>query len=124
MITELTLKPERNFLIVALVEEYLLESRKILILTDRRGHCEKLLELLIQKNTFNYVTNQNIHVKIKNKWNPDWHPDWILTNNIKLIAAKAPSADKPAPLIYTIEANLISVLSSYPDLNYSFPLID
>ena len=50
MITELTKEAPRNELIIESVLENLKESRKILILSHRREHCEKLLFLLEQKN--------------------------------------------------------------------------
>jgi superfamily II DNA or RNA helicase len=50
MITELTKESARNELIIESVVENLKESRKILILSHRREHCEKLLFLLQQKN--------------------------------------------------------------------------
>jgi len=43
MITELTLKKNRNELILNVINEYLLKDRKILVLTDRRDHCEYFL---------------------------------------------------------------------------------
>ena len=46
MITELTLKPERNDLIINVIHEYLKQNRKILVLTDRRDHCDYLLRHL------------------------------------------------------------------------------
>jgi superfamily II DNA or RNA helicase len=42
MITDLTIKEPRNQLIIDLVQDLLKESRKILILTDRRDHCKLL----------------------------------------------------------------------------------
>ena len=49
MITELTQKNKRNELIIHQVEQSILEDRKILILTERRGHAELLLGLLLTK---------------------------------------------------------------------------
>jgi superfamily II DNA or RNA helicase len=46
MITDLTIKKERNELIVNTILEYLKQDRKILVLTDRRDHCEFLLRHL------------------------------------------------------------------------------
>ena len=46
MITDLTVKIERNELIINSVKKFLLENRKILIITDRRGHCEYFLAKL------------------------------------------------------------------------------
>ena len=46
MITDLTLKKERNDLIILNVKKMLMENRKILIISDRRGHCEYLLKIL------------------------------------------------------------------------------
>ena len=40
MITDITLSSTRNELIMEIIKEYLKESRKILILSDRRAHCE------------------------------------------------------------------------------------
>jgi superfamily II DNA or RNA helicase len=40
MITDLTLHESRNKLIVDTIKKYLLENRKILVLSDRRAHCE------------------------------------------------------------------------------------
>jgi len=49
MITELTQKNKRNEMIIHQVEQSILEDRKILILTERRGHAELLLGLLLTK---------------------------------------------------------------------------
>lgn len=49
MITELTQKNKRNEMIIHQVEQSILENRKILILTERRGHAELLLGLLLTK---------------------------------------------------------------------------
>jgi superfamily II DNA or RNA helicase len=46
MLTDLTLLESRNKVIIETIEKYLGESRKILVLTDRREHCKVLLELL------------------------------------------------------------------------------
>ena len=46
MITDLTLQVERNQLIIDLTKKLVKENRKILILSDRREHCELLLRLL------------------------------------------------------------------------------
>jgi superfamily II DNA or RNA helicase len=46
MITDLTLKPERNDLIINVIHEYLKQNRKILVLTDRRDHCNYFLKNL------------------------------------------------------------------------------
>ena len=50
MITDLTLKKERNDLIILNVKKMLTENRKILIISDRRGHCEYLLNALKELN--------------------------------------------------------------------------
>jgi len=49
MITDLTLKENRNELIINLISELLLQNRKILILTERRQHCEYLSKVLNSK---------------------------------------------------------------------------
>ena len=46
MVTDLTANPERNELIIKIVQDKLHESRKILILTDRRLQCDYLLQKL------------------------------------------------------------------------------
>jgi superfamily II DNA or RNA helicase len=46
MITDLTLKESRNELIINTIKEYLTQDRKILVLTDRRDHCEYILRNL------------------------------------------------------------------------------
>jgi len=46
MITNLTKKQERNELIINTIKKYLEEDRKILVLSDRREHCELLLRNL------------------------------------------------------------------------------
>lgn len=46
MITDLTIKKERNELIIKVIHEYLKQERKILVLTDRRDHCECILKAL------------------------------------------------------------------------------
>jgi superfamily II DNA or RNA helicase len=46
MITDLTFKENRNKFIVETILNLLKENRKILVLTDRRDHCEVLFKLL------------------------------------------------------------------------------
>ena len=46
MITDLTLNKNRNMLIVSLIKLYVSQGRKILVLSDRRAHCEYLLKNL------------------------------------------------------------------------------
>jgi len=46
MITDLTLKESRNNVILTTIKEYLNQGRKILVLTDRRDHCEYILKNL------------------------------------------------------------------------------
>ena len=46
MITDLTLNKERNELIIKTIQELLVESRKILVLSERRNHCEYLVNEL------------------------------------------------------------------------------
>jgi superfamily II DNA or RNA helicase len=46
MITDLTLNNKRNELIILTINEYLKQGRKILVLTDRRDHCDFLLKRL------------------------------------------------------------------------------
>jgi len=46
MITDLTLNKKRNDLIISTIKEYLKLDRKILVLTDRRDHCEYILKNL------------------------------------------------------------------------------
>ena len=46
MLTDLTLKLGRNQLIVGTLNNLLNQNRKILVLTDRREHCEQLLGML------------------------------------------------------------------------------
>jgi len=46
MITDLTIKKDRNVLLISTINQYLLQNRKILVLTDRRDHCNLLLSLL------------------------------------------------------------------------------
>jgi superfamily II DNA or RNA helicase len=52
MITELTLLPIRNDLIISQIIIHLRESRKILVLSHRRNHCETLI-LLLKNNNIN-----------------------------------------------------------------------
>ena len=46
MITDLTKQPKRNEFIINVIKKCLLENRKILVLSDRRDHCEYLLSQL------------------------------------------------------------------------------
>jgi len=48
MITDLTINPDRNKLLIALVPELIKQGRKILILSDRRFHCEYIKEQLTE----------------------------------------------------------------------------
>jgi superfamily II DNA or RNA helicase len=51
MITELTLKKDRNEFIVYLIKDLLKENRKILILSERREHCEYFYKTLREFTT-------------------------------------------------------------------------
>ena len=46
MITDLTVSQERNEIILTIIKEYISVGRKILVLSDRRNHCEYLLKCL------------------------------------------------------------------------------
>ena len=46
MITDLTKQNERNILIINTINVYLKQNRKILLLSDRRDHCDYLLTQL------------------------------------------------------------------------------
>jgi len=50
MITDLSKKKERNYLIIRLIKFYITENRKILVLSDRREHCEYLCNFLKVEN--------------------------------------------------------------------------
>ena len=50
MVTDLTINQPRNKLIIDSVIELLKSDRKILILSDRRSHCEYLMDELIKLN--------------------------------------------------------------------------
>jgi len=50
MITDLTKKEQRNELIINTIKLQLKSNRKILVLSDRREHCELLLRLLQNEN--------------------------------------------------------------------------
>ncbi len=49
MITDLTINIERNTLIIDTIIHLLKENRKILVLSDRRFHCEHITQVLQQK---------------------------------------------------------------------------
>ena len=70
----------------------------------------------------NYFTNQKVKVKVLNL-EKNTKPKWIITDLIKLVPVKSLNPEKPAPLLYDIEANMISVIDGffYPDINYTFP---
>ena len=44
MITNLTKEKKRNELIIELIKKFTSQGRKILVLSDRREHCELLLK--------------------------------------------------------------------------------
>lgn len=48
MLTEVVGNDERNRQIVQRVQRYIQDKRKVLVLTDRRAHCEELLRLCLQ----------------------------------------------------------------------------
>lgn len=50
MITDLTLHDSRNKLIIETIKKFLTEKRKILVLSDRRAHCEYIHSVLKKEN--------------------------------------------------------------------------
>jgi superfamily II DNA or RNA helicase len=50
MITTLSKQKDRNVLIISTIKRYLKQNRKILVLSDRREHCELLLHQLTLEN--------------------------------------------------------------------------
>jgi superfamily II DNA or RNA helicase len=50
IINQIVVIPERNAKIIELIKDSLQEQRKIIVLSDRRKHCETLLESLVSQN--------------------------------------------------------------------------
>lgn len=64
MVTELTIIPERNAMIIEHIKDAQKRGRKSLVLSDRRGHCEYLYSQLDPKLTNLYMGGYKGHPEI------------------------------------------------------------
>ena len=98
------------------------------------GYYNNLLKLNEADNS--YYNNQNIKIKLhepfikaamlKSHNFAEYKPKWIISNLLILNQVSSPDLEKPAPLLYQIEANKISILDGfiYPDFDRYLPKID
>ena len=98
------------------------------------GYYNNLLKLNKADNS--YYNNQNIKIKLhepfiksamlKSHNFAEYKPKWIISNLLILNQVSSPDLEKPAPLLYQIEANKISILDGfiYPDFDRYLPKID
>ena len=98
------------------------------------GYYNNLLKLNETDNS--YYNNQNIKIKLhepfikaamlKSHNFAEYKPKWIISNLLTLNQVSSTDLEKPAPLLYQIEANKISILDGfiYPDFDRYLPKID
>jgi HrpA-like RNA helicase len=85
------------------------------------GYYNNLLKLNPEDNS--YYNNQNIKIKLSepfiksatlaNNNLTEYKAKWILTNAIKFEQIKSPNPATPDPLLYTLQANKISILDGF-----------
>ena len=94
----------KNKLILKLIKK---EQKKNYIINIKKCIYDAYQNNLLKYNVTNdaYYTNQNIKVKVSNM--SKYKPNIILTDLIRLVAVQSPNIEIPAPLLYTIEANII-----------------
>ena len=94
----------KNKLILKLIKK---EQKKNYIINIKKciydAYQNNLLKYIVTNDA--YYTNQNIKVKVSNM--SKYKPNIILTDLIRLVAVQSPNIEIPAPLLYTIEANII-----------------
>jgi hypothetical protein len=90
--------------------------------------------LLLNPETNSYYNNQNIKIKIISSFiniktlsiftkNNKYKPRYIITNSININSVNDSDPIMPAPLLYTIKADKISIMDGfvYPDFEFSSP---
>lgn len=95
------------------------------------GYFNNLLMLNSENNS--YYNNQNIKIKLFAPFinlkllatftEKEYKPKWIITNTININANSSTDPMEPAPLLYSIQANKISIMDGfvYPDFEYTSP---
>jgi hypothetical protein len=95
------------------------------------GYYNNLLHLNDSDNS--YYNNQNIKIKLsepfiktsllKNNNFSEYKAKWIVSNSIRFEAIKSPNMEILDPLLYSIQAENISILDGfiYPDFEFSSP---
>ena len=98
------------------------------------GYYNNLLKLNDVDNS--YYNNQNIKIKLNEPFIKaallkshnfvEYKPKWIVSNLITLNQISSVDVEKPAPLLYNIVANKISILDGfiYPDFDRYLPKLD
>jgi len=89
--------------------------------------------LLLNPDNNSYYNNQNIKIKLSSPYinlklletftEKEYKPKWIITNTIIIKANSTINPNIPAPLLYTIQSDKISVMDGfvYPDFEYNSP---
>ena len=95
--------------------------------------------LTLNSNDNSYYNNQGFRVKLNSPFiaskvfklfsdtekDIEYKPKWIVSNKIELVAINSPDPSIPAPLLYSAQVKIISVLDGfiYPDLEFGLPKI-
>lgn len=95
--------------------------------------------LALNSNDNSYYNNQGFRVKLNSPFiaskvfklfsdtekDIEYKPKWIISNKIELVAVSSPDPSIPAPLLYSAQVKIISVLDGfiYPDLEFGMPKI-
>jgi hypothetical protein len=101
------------------------------------GFFNNILTLNPDDNS--YYNNQGFRVKLNSPFiaskifklfsdtekDIEYKPKWIVSNKIELVAVSSPDPTTPAPLLYSAQVKIISVLDGfiYPDLEFGLPKI-
>ena len=101
------------------------------------GFFNNILTLNPDDNS--YYNNQGFRVKLNSPFiaskifklfsdtekDIEYKPKWIVSNKIELVAISSPDPTIPAPLLYSAQVKIISVLDGfiYPDLEFGLPKI-
>jgi HrpA-like RNA helicase len=101
------------------------------------GFFNNILTLNPDDNS--YYNNQGFRVKLNSPFiaskifklfsdtekDIEYKPKWIVSNKIELVAISSPDPTTPAPLLYSAQVKIISVLDGfiYPDLEFGLPKI-
>ena len=89
--------------------------------------------LLLNSETNSYYNNQDVKIKLFAPFinlkllstftEKEYKPKWIITNKININANSSTNPTIPAPLLYTIQADKISIMDGfvYPDFEFNSP---